>query len=67
MRGRRPVRYHRDRQALELGKLRLLLIERVARDLGLLAAILLVVLGLQAEAVPVAALSLMFTAQSRRS
>jgi hypothetical protein len=56
----------RQEDALRIGKLRLMLLERLCGDLGLLASTLLVLLGLRAEAFALGTASLLLTARSRR-
>lgn len=52
--------------ALAVGKLRLMLIERLLGDLGLLASTALLLFGARAGAVTVGTASLLLTARSRR-
>lgn len=54
------------KEPLERGKLRLMLIERLLGDLGLLASTLLMLVGLRPEAVTIGAASFVLAARSRR-
>jgi hypothetical protein len=65
MRRRRPNPYQQQREALEIGKLRLMMIERVVGDLCCGASFLLGPLDLRA-AVASAAAGMFFAARSRR-
>jgi hypothetical protein len=53
-------------EALERGKRRLMLIERLLGDLGLLASTLLMLIGLRPEAITVGTASFVLAARSRR-
>ena len=61
-----PTSPSKQEAGLRVGKLRLMLIERLCGDVGLLASTLLVLSGLRREAVAVGTASLVLTARSRR-
>jgi hypothetical protein len=61
-----PTAPSKREDALRIGKLRLMLIERLCGDVGLLASTLLMLSGRRGEAVAVGTASLVLTARSRR-